>query len=71
MCSKIVVLFTTSLALTDTNGLTKNIVIFTTCPKFLHKTAKPSRFQAITFICSDRRKIVLIPQARVFITCSF
>ena len=21
--------------------------------------------------CSDRRKIVLIPQARVFITCSF
>ena len=38
MCSKIVVLFTTSLALTDTNGLTKNIVIFTTCPKILHNT---------------------------------
>ena len=36
MCSKIVVLFTTTLAITDTNSLTENIVIFTTCPKFLH-----------------------------------
>ena len=50
MCSKIVVLFTTLLALTDIKSLSKNIVIFTTRPKFLHKTAKPSWFQAITFI---------------------
>ena len=35
MCSFFVVFFTTYTTLTDINGLTKNIVIFTTRPKFL------------------------------------
>ena len=35
MCSFFVVFFTTHTALTDVNGLIKNIVIFTTRPKIL------------------------------------
>ena len=79
MCSKIVVLFTTLLAPTDINSLSIIIVIFTTRPKFLHKTAKPSRFRAITFIvritaksCSFHRPVfLLLVRFRQFLTARF
>ena len=79
MCSKIVVLFTTLLVITDINSLSKNIVIFTTCLKILHKIARPSRFHAITFIvriaaksCSFHRPVfLLLVRFRQFLTARF